>query len=39
MNLIMVTVLRLQRNMDVVVLFVLLRNIILLNFLLTRFID
>lgn len=39
MNLIMVTVLRLHRNMDVVVLFVLLRNIILLNFLLTRFID
>lgn len=39
MNIIMATVLRLHRNMDVVVLFVLLRNIIILNLFLIRFID
>lgn len=39
MNLIMTTVLKLHRNMNVVVLFVLLRNIITLNLFLIRFID
>lgn len=39
MNLIMATVLKLHRNMDVVALFVLLRNIITLNLFLIRFSD